>query len=471
LRDAYALRTQTLELASRRRLSFGESEQATTAGLLAEHFENLEPSRILTTSRTFPRYVRADLVRAIATLWQGEEPRSVGAFARYGFDTMTYGALTQHRHEPVVVAPLHLEAVDVGDDQPVQCPKVALWLGKRRIPFALLLSESRQHGEGRGWHVELCVPAGSDGEALASGLFRQLELELNRAASYRGKVLSLECDPSYRGMSAGNIIVHRLAPVGREQLILPERTLELIERNVFRFFEQRARLTALGMPMKKGLLFYGPPGTGKTHTIRYLAHRLAEHTTLLVTAAQVAVIAEYLALARLLSPALVVIEDVDLIARDREDMRHPAEESLLNRLLNEMDGLRENSEVLFVLTTNRAEALEQALAGRPGRVDQAIEFPLPDASSRRRLLELYRHGLELPTELEADLVRRTDGASGAFIKELMRRAAQFSLERSEGARLTQGALDAALAELLFDGGSLNAKLLGASATLGAQKEG
>ena len=136
------------------------------------------------------------------------------------------------------------------------------------------------------------------------------------------------------------------------------------------------------MSQKKGLLFYGPPGTGKTHTIRYLASVLKDHTTLIITAEQVANIDEYMTLARLLAPSMVVIEDVDLIARSREDMRSPGEEVLLNKLLNQMDGLKEDTQLLLVLTTNRADTLEQALAGRPGRIDQAIEFPLPDEQGR-----------------------------------------------------------------------------------------
>jgi hypothetical protein len=40
----------------------------------------------------------------------------------------------------------------------------------------------------------------------------------------------------------------------------------------------------------------------------------------------------------------MVVEDVDLIAREREHMRHAVEEVLLNELLNEMDGLREDSD-------------------------------------------------------------------------------------------------------------------------------
>ena len=140
----------------------------------------------------------------------------------------------------------------------------------------------------------------------------------------------------------------------------------------------REALKSMRFQTRKGLLFYGPPGTGKTHTIHYLASQFPNHTTLLVTAEQVGLIGEYFRLARFLQPSMMVIEDVDLIARERTQMRNGGEEVLLNRLLNEMDGLREDSEVLFILTTNRPDQIEPALVSRPGRIDQAIEFPLPD---------------------------------------------------------------------------------------------
>ena len=45
-------------------------------------------------------------------------------------------------------------------------------------------------------------------------------------------------------------------------------------------------------------------------------------------------------------------------------MRHsPCEEALLNKLLNEMDGLKEEADILFILTTNRPEALEGPCRG------------------------------------------------------------------------------------------------------------
>jgi ATP-dependent 26S proteasome regulatory subunit len=216
------------------------------------------------------------------------------------------------------------------------------------------------------------------------------------------------------------------------------------------------------MPIKKGLLFYGPPGTGKTHTIHYLADQLPDHTTLLITAEQVGLLDHYFQLARFLQPAMVVIEDVDLIARRREDMNGPCEESLLNKLLNEMDGLREDAAVLFVLTTNRPEHLEAALASRPGRIDQAIEFPLPDDRGRRQLARLYSGGLPFSDEVIELVVRRTERGSAAFIKELMRRAAQFYVQDGQDGNVRIEHLNAALEEMLFTGGSLNAKLLGAA---------
>jgi ATP-dependent 26S proteasome regulatory subunit len=164
-------------------------------------------------------------------------------------------------------------------------------------------------------------------------------------------------------------------------------------------------------------------------------------------------------LARLLQPAMVVIEDVDLIARDRDDLS-ACEESLLNKLLNEMDGLKEDADILFVLTTNRPEQLEEALTGRPGRIDQAIEVPLPDEAGRRKLVQLYGKGLPLDGAIVEDAVQRTDGASAAFIKELMRRVAQASIIRTSGASIVSGDISEALDDMLFAGGKLNVRLLG-----------
>jgi ATP-dependent 26S proteasome regulatory subunit len=127
-----------------------------------------------------------------------------------------------------------------------------------------------------------------------------------------------------------------------------------------------------------------------------------------------------------------------------------------------MDGLREDADVFVILTTNRPDQLEPALASRPGRIDQAIEFPLPDEEGRTKLVRLYSRGLEVPAAVLDAIVRRTKGASPAFIKELMRRSAQFQVELAADPVLQQSAVDAAIEEIMFIGGTLNLKLLGGS---------
>jgi ATP-dependent 26S proteasome regulatory subunit len=148
-------------------------------------------------------------------------------------------------------------------------------------------------------------------------------------------------------------------------------------------------------------------------------------------------------------------------------MSDACDEVMLNRLLNELDGLRERADVFFILTTNRPEMLEPALVSRPGRIDQAIEFPLPDAGLRRRLIALYARSLTVADGLMDELATRTDGASPAFIKELLRRVAQHHLEAGNSPEVSRDTADSALHEMLFSGGVLNKRLLGGEGVEGS----
>ncbi|HUE72809.1 MAG TPA: ATP-binding protein, partial [Pirellulaceae bacterium] len=417
-----------------RRIADGESgqeEEREVKPLLVQHFAPVTLERLVVAKRRFPMGIRADLQHALDDILGTElrEMALVGVKAPYAHLGIEFANLLTRGSMGAFVAPPEYEEVDIGDNQAVRCHNSTLWLvetqGKRA---ALLLSKVHDyHGYG-GLEVSLAMEQGDAQIRISEELFRRLEAAVKAARSYRGKILSLEREASYSGRSAG-IKVHKLHTVDRDQVILPPATLELLDRNVLRFVAQRERLRQFGQPTKKGLLFYGPPGTGKTHTIHYLAAALKDHTTLLIAAEQVGFLGEYMSLARLYQPSLVILEDVDLIARDRESMDSPCAEALLNKLLNEMDGLREDADILFVLTTNRPEQLELALASRPGRVDQAIEFPLPNEEGRRKLIHLYSRGMRISEEIVANIVRRTSRVSAAFIKELMRRSMQFQLER------------------------------------------
>ena len=436
--------------------------------LVQNHFHPSPVDNITISERQFPFRVRADLQRAIDLLFGSKTTIRYfcGIRKEYSHEGITLtDCVVPSDHYPPVSVPPQYEEIDIGDEQPIRCLKNGLWfLEEGQNKYVVLLGPVSLHGMTTGIQFQVGTVNNAEGTRITQEFFRHLEESVLKAESYRGKILSLEhSEHSYTGESSG-IKVHKLRTVERDQVILPRKTLDLLDRNVIQFVRQRPQLAKFRQATKKGILFYGPPGTGKTHTIHYLAKALAGHTTLLITAEQVGLLGEYMTLARLLQPSTVVIEDVDLIAKERTQMG-VCDEVLLNKLLNEMDGLKEEADILFVLTTNRPEALERALASRPGRIDQAIEFPLPDDEGREKLVRLYSHGVEVSQSVVAEIVKRTDRVSAAFIKELMRRSVQFHLERNGSGQIEFQDVENALEEMLFSGGSLNLKLLGAEETV------
>jgi hypothetical protein len=287
---------------------------------------------------------------------------------------------------------------------------------------------------------------------------RQAALDHN---VFRGQVLSFGVEVFGHGQTL--LQFHRRPAMAADQLVLAPETLAEIQRQVVEVARHKERLLAMGQHLKRGLLLYGPPGTGKTHTVRYLTSTLVGTTVIQLTGNALHLIGQACSVARALQPAMLVIEDVDLIAEDRG--MHPGQHPLLFQLLNEMDGLAEDADVVFVLTTNRADLLEPALAERPGRVDQAVALELPDADARRALFELYRGPLEVDTAGLDDVLARTEGVTASFLKELLRRAALLAATRTaEDDRLTVSAADltAALDELLDTRNAMTRTLLGST---------
>jgi ATP-dependent 26S proteasome regulatory subunit len=297
--------------------------------------------------------------------------------------------------------------------------------------------------------------------AAAEAVIAELRTLMHERNVYRGRVLEL-APRHFHDDEGAPLTVRTLRDVEREQIVLPAGVLETIERQALGFARHAHRLRASGRHLRRGLLLHGPPGVGKTLTVMYLASQMPERTVVLMTGQGLGAVSASVDLATALAPAMVVLEDVDLVALERTYMET---NPILFELLNAMDGLDADHDVLFVLTTNRVELLEPALASRPGRVDQAVELPLPDAAGRRRLVELYGEGLGLTLGDDSTLIDDLDGTSPAFIRELVRRSALVAAEQSEEDAplvVAEAYLRAALDELK-SGGELTQTLLGASA--------
>jgi hypothetical protein len=322
--------------------------------------------------------------------------------------------------------PVEYLNVPIGPDDHLACAQLALYLGTwQDTPLAVLVmaGDERSHFESR-LTLEVLAPDQQMGRALLDELGRRRQA-LN---VYRGQALSFAFTPHGRF----RLDFLRMPAIERSQVILPEADLLAIEDHTIGIATYAQALRASGRHIKRGLLLYGPPGTGKTWSVTYLRSRMTERTTVVINGGPgIHGLGQAVALARSLQPAMVVVEDVDLIANERT-MAGQDTNTVLFQLLNEMDGLGEDSDVIFVLTTNRVELLEPALAMRPGRIDQAVEIGLPDDDCRARLFELYLRELpKLAVDIDlAPLVAATEGVSAAFIRELTRRAVLLAAAES-----------------------------------------
>lgn len=376
----------------------------------------------------------------------------------FGLAELLSGVVGLEPHGPQI-GNVARQNVPCGPDGQVRpCVRCGLYLVEEAEGgrFAVLLRGPEPHSPQEGVTVQIVGTDAGRAAAVAADV-RRFAVERN---VFRGQVLSFGGEMF--GPQPSLLTFHHRPEMAADDLILERGTLEAVQRQVVLVARHKERLLASGQHLKRGLLLYGPPGVGKTHTVRYLTATLTGTTVIQLTGQAIHLIGEACSVARALQPAMLVIEDVDLIAEDRG--MHPGQHPMLFQLLNEMDGLAEDADVLFVLTTNRADLLEPALAARPGRVDQAVELRLPDRQARRRLFELYRGALQVDTGRVDEVLDRTEGVTASFVKELLRRAAVRAADRGgpgSGALSVSGAdLLAALDELLATRNAMTRVLLG-----------
>lgn len=294
----------------------------------------------------------------------------------------------------------------------------------------------------------------NDHEVTGAFLERLREVMIEKSV-LRGQVLSFQ--PTQFGHEAGATFLPRPA-VSADDIVLADGVLDEVVRHVIGIGAHRDELLRSGQHLKRGVLLYGPPGTGKTLTIRHLASRATEATVVMLTGDSIRFIPYATEIARTFQPSIVVLEDIDLVAMER----HMTPQPLLFEVLEALDGLTGDADVTFVMTTNRVEVLEPALAERPGRVDLAVEIPRPGHREREQLLRRYAGDLPFSDAAISAAASATDGVTGSFAKELIRRAVLAAAIEQQP--VSDAHLSRMLDEIMDSRQHLTRRMLGASET-------
>lgn len=169
----------------------------------------------------------------------------------------------------------------------------------------------------------------------------------------------------------------------------------------------------------KGLLLYGPPGTGKTMFARAVAgelglpfiyRKMSEMKDKYVGESEKNV-------SRLFEEAyshkkcVVFLDECESILRKRGNQKI----CIVEQFLAELDGFatKRDSQIFVILATNRPWMIDSAVV-RSGRIGLAVHVGLPDAETRRAIVEAALKDVPLAQDVSIDdIVERTEGYSGA----------------------------------------------------------
>ena len=218
-----------------------------------------------------------------------------------------------------------------------------------------------------------------------------------------------------------------------------DETRQLLIENVVYGIKNRKIFLSVGIKPAKGMLLHGPPGTGKTLLAKVVA-RESGANFIPVGGPEVRSkwfgeseekIRFIFSKAREVAPCIIFFDELDAIASFRGGDVNRVNDSIVNQLLAEMDGIEKNDNIFVIGTTNKLKLIDSALL-RPGRFDYQILVPLPDLKARKNIFAVHLKDKPDSSGVSIDdLVAQTDGFSGADIAEICRLATLDALREVE----------------------------------------
>jgi len=254
--------------------------------------------------------------------------------------------------------------------------------------FMLIMQGSPRRAPTFGYGLDsLCLAYREADEAEAVGLVRAL---LRDANPFKNRVVLVNRDlrtvrSRMSERSWADVIPHERA---REEL-------DFIAASI----RERDMLRGEGLSIKRGLLLSGPPGDGKSTAIECFVNGIAGEATVIIVEAVDHIRAVY-HLAQSLAPAVVIIEDLDLMTKSRQNpYAANVKDDVTGELLQVLSGGSAYADIVTIATTNHPEAIDEALAKRAGRFDAHVRMGYPSEEMKLSILMLYLDRFRVADEL------------------------------------------------------------------------
>jgi len=187
-----------------------------------------------------------------------------------------------------------------------------------------------------------------------------------------------------------------------------------IKSELERFKECAENFEDIGLGLR--YLLCGLPGTGKTKSVRSLINLLYGKLTILVATGDTNFNALF-DFARLLSPTIICMDDLDLITGSRQIGYTSFD---LRNFLQELDGFEKNN--IFLLATTNDKTLIDHAASRPGRFDMILDFGKIHTSDYLKLIHSATNNEKIIKLFDAELLikLKKKNVTGAFIVNLIK---------------------------------------------------
>lgn len=314
-----------------------------------------------------------------------------------------------------IFGPMHPEflSINVDYNTTLQVP----W-GEVKFPSyeATFQVGATRHKE-QGLVFNLSVEAPRKWRPHIEAIFGLVEDYLEKHSIYRGKAIDGGENPTFINLSS----------VDPEKVVYSQEVVDQLNANVWAPIEHAEKMRALGIPLKRAVLFAGPYGTGKSlGALLTFQRAVREGWTSIMCRTGHDDPAVVLKTAELYAPAVVVIEDVDVQTAAGNDMD-------ISKMLEMLDGIvNKGVEIVALFTTNHLDKIHKG-ALRPGRIDAVIKIGDLDEEGFKKLVTLTVGADNLATEVDWHAVAESmAGFLPAFVVEASRRSLRYSMARNNG---------------------------------------